>query len=161
MRDNELEEREDDLVETAQVAEQEVRKEARESLRIMRQEAARIHERVFGDNLNAAKFHEVRRNMVSRKLPGIRSNYLGMSGRVSMATLLAHLATVAPDVKPEQFMVNFATIRWIEEATEEEIQEEVDGAVAYALRREKWEREQLRTLMEKYPDETTQEKRTS
>ncbi len=99
-----------------------------------------------------AEFHEVRRSLVSKQKPDIRANYLGMSGRISVASLLGHLATIAPHVKPEEMLLNWATVVWYDAATEEEKVAHAEAWARHEERTREWERRQLLTLAEKHPD---------
>lgn len=98
----------------------------------------------------SAGFHEVQRSIISRDNEDERKCYMGMHGRVSVASLLAHLATIEPDLKPEQMMLNFATVTWTSPATEEERAARAEQRRRADERTEAWERETLVRLKKKY-----------
>lgn len=68
----------------------------------------------------AGSFKEVRRHVISATDDDHRSCYLGMDGRVALADLLAHLQEVAPGVSYEDLGINFGTVTWVDDATDEE-----------------------------------------
>jgi len=67
-----------------------------------------------------ATFREVSRNMISRENDKRRSCYLAMEGRASIPELIAHLEQVAPGKPLDAFGINFATVSWVDDATDEE-----------------------------------------
>ena len=104
----------------------------------------------MSDRTTGAEFFEPQRRIISQNNDDQRSNYLGMKGRISVASLLAHMATIAPHVKPEEMMLNFATVKWIDAATDEERAERLEWRRRNDERREAWERETWERLSAKY-----------
>lgn len=98
-------------------------------------------------------FKEIRRNIISEADDDHRSCYMGMDGRVTVADLIDHLQAVAPGKGLDEIGINFATVRWVDDATPEEKQARADWRAANAERREKWERETYERLKAKFePD---------
>lgn len=76
--------------------------------------------------------------------------YLGMEGRITIEDIFAHFAEHYPHVDPMKLELNFATATWDEPASPEDIEHRRKQRADYALRQEKWERETLERLTEKY-----------
>jgi hypothetical protein len=83
-----------------------------------------------------AEFREPNRSWVSHDDDSPMRNYMGMSGRISVASLLAHMATIAPRVRPEEMMLNWATVVWEDESTDEEQAKRREWVQRQAKRRE-------------------------
>ena len=81
-----------------------------------------------------------------------RQIYVAMSGRVSISDLLAYIATVDPNVSPDDLLLNFATVTWQREATDEERAERAAWQRESDAKHEKWERETVVRLAAKYPE---------
>lgn len=79
-----------------------------------------------------------------------RDNFVAMEYHVTVADVLAWLAENAPGIPLDQIIANYATLRWEDDATAEEITTYERQEVARAARTEEWEREQLAKLTEKY-----------
>ena len=95
-------------------------------------------------------FREVQRNW-STKDSDIRSCYLGMEGRITLQNLVDHLTKVCHEsVDIGNVLLNFATVKWEEPASEEERAERVQQHKAWERRHEQWERETLAKLKAKY-----------
>ena len=96
-----------------------------------------------------AGFKEPRRSWASRDSDEV-VNYMAMEGRVSVASLLAHMKTIAPDVPNEAMFLNYATLKWTEPATEQDRADRDTWEQRRAEKTEAWERDQLVKLIEKY-----------
>jgi len=100
---------------------------------------------------HTASFHEPRRSWATKTKDGDEIVcHMGMTGRISVASLLAHMATIAPEVTTEQMLINFSTLKWTEPSTEEDREVREAWLVRQAERTEKWERETLTRLIKKY-----------
>lgn len=97
-----------------------------------------------------AAFHEVRRSWLTSKNVDECRNYLGMHGRISVASLLSHMATIAPHVTPDQMLLNFATVTWTDASTPEERDERIARKEAAQARTDAWERETYERLHAKF-----------
>lgn len=97
-----------------------------------------------------AEFREPSKSWATKDIDSKYVEHMGMSGRISVASLLAHMATIAPGVKPDQMMLNFATVRWERDATAEERGERVAQQARQAASREAWERRTLDELIAKH-----------
>lgn len=95
------------------------------------------------------EFEPVRWSWRSRD-SDMRSGYLNMTGKVTLADLIAHLREIAPDVTPDQLHLNFATASWVRPATEEEMRDRQQLQLRREAAQEKWEREMLTRLLRKY-----------
>lgn len=80
------------------------------------------------------------------------AGYAGIKGTISVTELIAHVRKTLPDISPDDIEVNFATIRVVRPATDEEIQERECWKKRQEERHEKWERETYERLREKYAD---------
>jgi hypothetical protein len=83
----------------------------------------------------------------------LRTGYMTVKGRVSIAELIEHMKTVATDASLEDIQVNFATVTWTRQATAEELVVRDEMNERHRQRHEAWERRTLATLMEKYKAE--------
>jgi len=99
---------------------------------------------------HTASFHEPRRSWAARESNEIIVCHMGMTGRISVASLLAHMATIAPEITPEQMLINFSTLKWTEPSTEEDRAQREAWLARQAERTEKWERETLARLIKVY-----------
>lgn len=88
---------------------------------------------------------EVRRQRSSRE-SAVELCYMGMDGRLSVADLIGHLAQVAPGVPLEEVGINFGTVTWVDDATDEEKRQRAAWRAESAARRAKWERETYERL---------------
>ena len=79
-----------------------------------------------------------------------RANYVAMDRKVTLAELNAWAAENIPGTPPEDILVNFSTFSWEDDATEEEKDAWDREKAAQAARTERWEREQLAHLTQKY-----------
>ena len=79
-----------------------------------------------------------------------RDNWVAMEYHVTVADVLAWLAENVPGVPLDQITANYATLRWEDDATPEEIVAYEKNEAARAARTEEWERKQLATLTAKY-----------
>lgn len=80
----------------------------------------------------------------------LRTGYMAVDGRMSIAELIEHLRTVAPGVDPADIQINWATAVWSRPGTAEEIDQRRRVEAAHEARHEAWERETLARLTEKY-----------
>jgi hypothetical protein len=83
-------------------------------------------------------------------LEGKSDNYLGMQGYTTLQEILDKLSEIAPGVPASEILLNFWQLRWTTDATPEEIAEREAKKAAAAANSEKWERETLARLTEKY-----------
>jgi len=80
----------------------------------------------------------------------IRTGYLAVDGRVTLAELNDLMLRVAPGVSPAAIEINWATIVWDREATAEEIAQRREAERRHDERHEAWERETYARLRDKY-----------
>jgi hypothetical protein len=76
--------------------------------------------------------------------------YLGMSGRVTVASLIAHFKEHYPHVDPMGLRLNVATIVWEEPPTEDDLAKRDKWRAEKAERTERWERDTYERLKAKY-----------
>lgn len=67
-----------------------------------------------------AEFREVHRNLASKDDSDHRNCYLAIDGRATLPELISHLEHVAPGKPLDAFSINFATVTWVDDATDEE-----------------------------------------
>ncbi|SDH56144.1 hypothetical protein [Microbacterium sp. 77mftsu3.1] len=79
-----------------------------------------------------------------------RTNYVSMDTDVTLADLVSWVTANVHGVAHEEITVHYSTLRWEDDATEEEKDAWDAEQAAQAVRTEKWEREQLARLTEKY-----------
>lgn len=84
----------------------------------------------------------------------LRTGYMAVDGRISLADLNTLMAEVAPGVNPADIKVNWATAVWDRDATDDEIAKRTLAEAAWEARHEKWERETLAKLTAKYGSPT-------
>jgi hypothetical protein len=96
------------------------------------------------------EFEDIRRHGIGKGKEHLRACYMGMRGRVTLQELIDHLAIVAPEHALSEFKVNFATVTWEDQATEEELQVQRENDRKNRERHERWEREYYERLKEKY-----------
>lgn len=94
-------------------------------------------------------YDEIRWSWQSRDTD-LRVGYLSMRGRVSMADLIAHMSEIAPGVSLDDIDVNFGTVTWTRPANADELSRRAEQIEAQRVRQERWERETLARLTEKY-----------
>lgn len=82
-----------------------------------------------------------------------RVGYQGLDGRVSIAELIEHMREVAPHASLDEIMLNYATVKWTQPATAEELAERDGWKRRQRERTEEWERTTYARLKEKYADE--------
>lgn len=80
----------------------------------------------------------------------VRSGYMAVDGRVSLAELVAHMHQIAPYASLDDIQVNFATVKWTRPGTADEVAEREEQHRRWQERLEKWERETLARLTQKY-----------
>ena len=95
------------------------------------------------------KPREVRWTWASRD-SNLRTGYMAVDGRVSIADLIAHMAEVAPGVDLADIAVNWATVVWHRQATAEEIADRRQAEERWEARHESCERKTLARLTAKY-----------
>lgn len=79
-----------------------------------------------------------------------RVGYAAIDGRISIADLIANMQEVAPGAGLDEIQVNFATVKWTRPATVDELAEREKWNESHQIRQEKWERDTLQRLTEKY-----------
>lgn len=105
-------------------------------------------------------FGEIRRNIISKDDDDHRSCYMGMQGRLSLADLIDHLSVVAPGKSLDEIGINFATVKWVDDATDEEKRDRAERQRRADERHAQWERETYERLKVKFgsvsvlPEET-------
>ena len=80
----------------------------------------------------------------------LRTGYMSVDGRVSIADLIEHMHRVAPGVDLADIQVNWATVVWHRQATAEELAIRAEAIRRHDERHEAWERETLARLTAKY-----------
>jgi hypothetical protein len=80
----------------------------------------------------------------------LRTGYLAVDGRLSIAELIEHMRTLAPGVPLEELEINWATVVWHRPANEEELAQRREAQRRYDERHEAWERKTYERLAEKY-----------
>lgn len=95
------------------------------------------------------EFREVRWTWQSND-NDLRNGYLAVDGRVSIAELIYHMEQVAPGLTIEDMEINWATVVWSRPATGEELEQRRLAQAQWEARHERWERETLARLTEKY-----------
>jgi hypothetical protein len=80
----------------------------------------------------------------------LRNGYMAVDGRISIADLIARMQEVAPGVDLADINVNWATVVWARPATDQELEARAEGRRRHMVRQEKWERETLARLLNKY-----------
>lgn len=80
----------------------------------------------------------------------LRTGYMAVDGRISIADLIAHMAETAPGVDLADIQVNWATVVWHRQATAEEIADRRQAEARWEARHEAWERKTLAQLTAKY-----------
>jgi hypothetical protein len=80
----------------------------------------------------------------------LRTGYMAVDGRMSIAELIEHMQQVAPGVDLADIRCNWATVTWSRPATAGEIAERKQAQAAWEARHEKWERDMLAELTLKY-----------
>jgi hypothetical protein len=88
--------------------------------------------------------------VLDRALLDLRNGYMAVDGRVTIAELIEHMRQVAPGVSLDEINVNWATVVWSRPGTDEEIADRRQAEALWEARHEKWERETLARLTEKY-----------
>ena len=82
----------------------------------------------------------------------LRSGYMAVDGRMSIADLIAHMATVAPGVAPADIHINWSTVTWTRPANADELAQRRAAIADHDARHEAWERETFARLLAKYGD---------
>jgi heme exporter protein D len=82
----------------------------------------------------------------------LRTGYMAVDGRISIADLIEHMRAVAPGVDVADIQVNWATVVWRRQATPEEIVQRRQAQDRLQARHEEWERKTLARLIGKYGD---------
>lgn len=100
---------------------------------------------------DAARYREPRWSWQSQG-SDLRVGYMAVDGRVSLADLIDHMHTLAPDSPLNAIEVNFATVKWTRPATADELVERSAWQARQRERQEKWERETLDRLTKKYEE---------
>jgi hypothetical protein len=103
-------------------------------------------------------FGEVRRNIPSRDDHDHSACLMSMRGRVPVTVLLAHLEKVAPGIPLDKIGINFGTVTWLDDATEQEKHDRAEHQRTWEARHAQWEREiyaKLRAKFEPGHDEQT------
>jgi hypothetical protein len=95
-------------------------------------------------------FRAIRRSFITKDNDDQRACYMAVDGRVSIPDLIAHLEAVAPGTPIEAFGLNFATVAWVDEATEDERRDRAAWRAEWAERHEQWERETYERLRLKF-----------
>jgi hypothetical protein len=95
-------------------------------------------------------FQDVRRVLASADDREHRVCYMSVQGCVSFADLVAHLGTVAPGKPLSEVGVNLTAVCWVDDATEEEMQAQVERERHDRESRERWERETYERLKAKF-----------
>lgn len=80
----------------------------------------------------------------------LRTGYLTMKGRISIADLIAHMREIAPGVALEDISVNWATATWSRPADADELEQRRAARERHDKRHEEWERQTLARLIKKY-----------
>jgi hypothetical protein len=80
----------------------------------------------------------------------VRVGRVSIDGTVSIAELISHMQKIAPGSNVDDCQINFGTVRWTRPATAEELAEREQDYERQRVRREKWERDTLQRLTEKY-----------
>ena len=80
----------------------------------------------------------------------IRTAYMAVDGRMSIAELIEHMKNVAPGVDIADIHVNWATVVWSRPATKEELTIRRQAQARWEARHEAWERETYARLKAKY-----------
>jgi hypothetical protein len=78
------------------------------------------------------------------------SCFLHMQHRITVRELLDHFAEHYPHVDMDSVQINYATAKWMEQPTEEELEERAAGRARWEEHHEAWERRTLAELKEKY-----------
>ena len=86
----------------------------------------------------------------SRKNSDEITVYETVSGRPSVADLLAHLQEVAPHAPLDEIGINYATVKWTRPATPEEQAKRAEQERKHDERHEQWEKETYERLKAKY-----------
>lgn len=97
-----------------------------------------------------ATFGEIQRCWISASNDEQVKCYEGMRGRVALTTLIEHLAEVAPGIPLDQFGINYATVTWVNQATEDERAKRAEQKARSAERHAKWEQETYERLKAKF-----------
>jgi hypothetical protein len=95
------------------------------------------------------EFREVRWTWQSKD-NDLRTGYLPMEGRISIADLITRMRETAPEVALEDIQVNWATVTWSRPANAEEMEQRRVANERWERRHEEWERKTLARLTEKY-----------
>lgn len=85
----------------------------------------------------------------------VAMNTVHMAGRMSLQELIDHMAAVAPGVSLDEFGINFGSLTWECPSTLFERMERQKADIDREQRKERWERESLERLLDKYgiPDQ--------
>lgn len=102
------------------------------------------------DNIYRRSEFSRRRVMANPDLGDKSDNYLGMQGYTTLEDLISRLEELAPGVSPSEVLINFWQLRWTSDATPAEIAERAERKRRSAEHGEKWERDTLSRLYEKY-----------
>src|SRR5580765_1516281 len=104
-----------------------------------------------------AEFDDIYWSWESSKPDARRTAYLRLAGRgrITLATLTAKLAELAPDIPPEEIWLHWATVRWSMPATPEEYAARLERERKQQRDREAWERKMVVELTAKYGPVTT------
>ena len=97
-------------------------------------------------------FKEIRRSFISKENREQRSCYLPMDGRVSLTELIDYLKVTVPHLTLDDFQLNFATVTWVDNATDEEKAIDTARQLEAQRKHEEWERNMYNKLKEKYGD---------
>lgn len=79
-----------------------------------------------------------------------RVGHVSIDGLISIADLISHIQEVTPGASLDEIQVNFATVKWVRQATADELAERDEWNERQRVRQERWERETLQRLTEKY-----------
>lgn len=102
--------------------------------------------------IKRARFNQ-RRRTKNPEIEHKRDNYLGVEGYVTVADLLEKLEEVAPGVPREEILIHYWQLRWMTDATPEELIEDEERSRRVAEGQAKWKREQWSRLVEEFgPD---------
>jgi hypothetical protein len=80
----------------------------------------------------------------------LRTGYMAVDGRMSIAELIEHMREVAPGVALGDIQINWATCVWSRDATPEEVAQRREAERRWEARHEAWERETYARLLKKF-----------